>query len=108
MLIEYVSRFVYEITSYRKYDGVITLTDDEKEKIKPYIANDKIHVINTGVDCEDLKTSRRRFRRIENDPMLLYVGYYGHYPNVDAVKYFTEDIFPRIQRVYPRAVFMDS
>jgi polysaccharide biosynthesis protein PslH len=106
MFMEYMKRFVYEISLYRKFDGVIALTSDEKNKLIPQIDEEKIFVVNTGVDIDDFRIDQKLIREIENDPVMIYVGYYGHYPNVDAVKYFSQDIFPSILNKFPEAKFI--
>jgi len=106
LFIEYIRKFVYEITHADKFDGVIVLTKDEKDKLKSYVNHKKIYVVNTGVDCKGLKSEKRKLRKIIDDPVLLYVGYYGHSPNVDAVNFFVNDIFPGIIKKYPNGKFI--
>jgi glycosyltransferase involved in cell wall biosynthesis len=38
-------------------------------------------------------------------PIVLFTGHLGHAPNVDAVRYFLEQIWPLVQKQVPTAVF---
>ena len=40
-----------------------------------------------------------------NEARLIFVGTLNYYPNIDAVIYFTEQIFPLIRQKFPRASF---
>ncbi|WAJ24552.1 glycosyltransferase [Lacrimispora xylanolytica] len=42
---------------------------------------------------------------LEGRKNLLFVGGFGHPPNIDAVLWFAKDIFPRIQKVYPDIIW---
>jgi glycosyltransferase involved in cell wall biosynthesis len=39
------------------------------------------------------------------DPKIIFVGTMNYHPNVDAVRYFVEQIFPLVRLKFPRAVF---
>lgn len=106
LFLEFIKSFVFEIIQYRKFDALITVTSEESKKIEPFVGNENIFVVNTGVDCEALNDQKRKIRKIPDDPVLLYVGYYGHKPNVDAVNFFAKEIFPEILSNYPKATFI--
>ncbi len=38
-------------------------------------------------------------------PIVLFTGHLGHTPNVDAVRYFLEQIWPLVRKEIPEAVF---
>jgi len=83
-----------EIRLYRKADVIVTVTDEDAEVL--------------GGDCPGLTV-----RTVPNihDPSpafeengnrnLLFVGGFNHDPNVDAVLFFYEEIFPQIRRSVP-------
>lgn len=84
----------------KNVDLFISLTDiDAKELKKTFPAVQPV-VINTGVDMDYFT----RNKKINEDPMnLIFVGYYRHPPNVDAMLFFTNEVFPKILKVYPEA-----
>lgn len=42
---------------------------------------------------------------LEGRKDLLFVGGFGHPPNIDAVLWFAKDIFPKIQKIYPEIIW---
>jgi glycosyltransferase involved in cell wall biosynthesis len=83
-----------ELRTYKKADVIVTVTDEDGEVLK----NDCPGLnIKTIPNIHDPVMSPH-----ENDNRnLLFVGGFSHDPNVDAMLYFCEQIFPSIREAVP-------
>jgi GT2 family glycosyltransferase/glycosyltransferase involved in cell wall biosynthesis len=92
--------FYRELELCRKVDGVICVTDTDRDYLRGYLPENRLHVVNTGVDTE-------YFRECASVPgeedALVFVAAFRHEPNVDAMLYFTERVFPLILKERPKA-----
>jgi len=86
-----------EIELCRKVDRVICVTTDDRDYLAGYLPEEKLAVVNTGVDT--------RYFHFEPDAgeahSLVFVGAFRHAPNIDAMHYFSEQIFPRVLDEFP-------
>ncbi len=92
----------YEFEMYRKADKVLTLTPEGKDELLEICPELDITVIPHGVDVE--KFSFSEFT--EKEKIIIFVGNYLHYPNVDAVLYFHQEIWPRVRSRLPDVRFI--
>ncbi len=83
----------YEFDMYRHADKVLTLTNQDKKKLQDIFPELDISVVPHGVDVEDFSFSEHKGR----ERSIVFVGNYLHYPNVDAVLYFHQEIWPQIK-----------
>ena len=80
-------------------DMVLAVTPEEKSQILEEVKNAKVEVIPTIHTCVD------RVKPLTGRKNLVFVGYYPHNPNEDAVSYFVKEIFPLIRQDLPDVVF---
>lgn len=59
-----------------------------------------VHVIPNGVDVPDLGAAKRSLR-----PTVMFTGVMSYQPNIDAVLYFADEIWPAVLERIPDAVF---
>jgi glycosyltransferase involved in cell wall biosynthesis len=97
ILFKYFLHLNFEINICKRFDAVITLTERERRNLKSFCPKTNTFVAPMGVDIFYFKPKSIR----EESNSLLYVGYFGHYPNVDAVLYFYKDILPLVKREIP-------
>jgi glycosyltransferase involved in cell wall biosynthesis len=92
---DYWKKIEFEL--FGKSDIILTLSESEKEIIQKNFPNKPIftfpvfyydEVLNNPLDFEERKD-------------LLFVGGFSHAPNVDAVLWFTKEVFPNIVEIYP-------
>lgn len=89
-----------EIAALRDADAVWTVTEVEKQAVlkiapgKPVCVIPTIHQVDSEVPGFDARSG------------IVFLGNYHHRPNVDAIHYFMEDIFPTIRRRLPDAEFL--
>jgi glycosyltransferase involved in cell wall biosynthesis len=90
--------YFLEMNVYRKADFIWTVSELDREiLIKEGIENEKIFVI-PNIHSVSSYTPTMKERRPKT---LIFVGGFVHEPNVDAVKFFLNDIFPLIARRDP-------
>jgi len=83
-----------EVAVYRRADLVLAVTDEDARIL--------------GADCPGLAIrvipnihDPAAVREANGNRNLLFVGGFGHEPNVDAVLYFCKEIFPAVRRAVP-------
>lgn len=86
----------HEEAVWRRFATVVTMSEDDARHVRPI--TDRVSAVPNGVDvthyaeCLDAK---------RNDHTLLFVGWFRHDPNVDALRYFLESIYDRIVGRHP-------
>lgn len=96
-----LKQMIYEINICKKFDKIITMTEHEKEILKSYAPYLDIESVPMGTDTKFF--SRNNSRKESTD--IMYLGFFRHYPNVDAVLYFYKSIYPLIKRELPEVSF---
>ena len=92
----------YEFEMYRNADKVLTLTPEGKDELLEICPELDISVVPHGVDVENFSFSEFT----EKEKIIVFVGNYLHYPNVDAVLYFYREIWPRVRSRLPDVRFI--
>jgi glycosyltransferase involved in cell wall biosynthesis len=87
----------YEFEMYKQADKVLTLTHQDKEKLLEILPKLDIAVVPHGVDVEYFSFSGPEGR----EKSIVFVGNYLHYPNVHAVLYFYQEIWPWLKSHVP-------
>lgn len=86
----------YEERAWPRFARVVTMSEDDAQHVRP--VTDRVSVVPNGVDaahyapCLDAKRENRT---------LLFLGWFRHDPNVDALKYFLESVYDRILERHP-------
>ncbi|MDQ7075215.1 MAG: glycosyltransferase [Gammaproteobacteria bacterium] len=84
-----------ELSVMQQSDATIVLSNTEKEILVEEISDANIQVIPLILDIPGRKNP---FQKREN---ILFIGGFRHTPNVDAILYFIEDIWPLIKEKRP-------
>jgi glycosyltransferase involved in cell wall biosynthesis len=82
-----------------EFDGVIAVSDKDKETFEDWFGLNNIYSIPTGVDTDFFKPDRT----IPEKPQLVFTGSMDWLPNEDAISWFAEEILPKIQQQIPEA-----
>ncbi|MFH1415430.1 MAG: glycosyltransferase family 4 protein [Elusimicrobiota bacterium] len=85
---------------YPLFDAVFTVSYNDAEVLKEKLPGTRVYPAPTGTDCGHYAFKPER----ESDD-LVYVGHFLHYPNVDSVNFFLEEVFPEIHIKYPEIFF---
>jgi O-antigen biosynthesis protein len=101
---EYLRLFHYELTILARFDLIFMVNQREGELLSAY-SGGNLQVARAPFGGLDIS----RFDGLVRTPStntILFVGYFRHPPNVDAVLHFARDILPRIHREFPSAEFV--
>ncbi|HEY9694668.1 MAG TPA: glycosyltransferase family 4 protein [Oculatellaceae cyanobacterium] len=86
----------YEQRYCSKFDQIVVTTLQDQQQIQAFNPNSQIKIIANGVDLA-------RFPMRSADPgghKLIFAGAMDNAPNIDAVKFFSLEVFPEIQKRY--------
>ncbi len=87
----------YERAIYPLFDRVLTVSELEGRLIKSLAPGARVEVVPNGVEAESFSEEGN----LEEDGTLLFVGSLDYEPNVDAVRYFCQEVLPNIKTKYP-------
>lgn len=96
-LIEFLKMKRYEKTIYKQFEKCIVVSDVDKIALEAHCTNCRINVIPNGIDIEYFKPAYGQ----EDSPSLLFTGNMDFPPNVHAIVWFVQKVFPKIQKVFP-------
>lgn len=100
LFFEVLRLFNYEKEMIDKFSATIFVSHIDANIYSRMTAKDKIYVIPNGVDLEYFKPQNEI---IEDYPSLIFTGHMSFIPNIDAVKYFVQKIYPLIRKEIPQA-----
>jgi polysaccharide biosynthesis protein PslH len=95
-----------------KYEEKLTLTfnhsilssEAEAQLLRRRAKGRPVSVISNGVDLDYFSLSAIKTPTID-EPVIVFTGVMDYFPNVDAVRFFCEDIFPLVRESMPEAQF---
>jgi len=91
--LEFRKMLRYERQTVRKFHHVIAVSEHDRSLMETWVEGSRITVIPTGVD---LQQYRPDFSAKPAAPVVLFVGAMDWEPNVDAMEYFCQEIWPRV------------
>ena len=89
----------YEQRYCQKFSDLVVTTDEDRQQMADLSGKERIHVISNGVDLEV-------FAMRPDDPngqSLVFIGAMDNLPNIDAVTFLAQEIFPLVLQKYPKA-----
>ena len=89
----------FEKRLWKEVDAIIAMSDTDREQISKYVQSKKVWSVPNGVDTEHFAFQPRKPKGRQR---LLFVGYYQHPPNLQALEYFLGEIYPRLRQRYPQ------
>jgi glycosyltransferase involved in cell wall biosynthesis len=100
MFLEWCRWARYEPALVRRFDHVLTVTDQDRRLLERISGTHHISYLPRGVDSDDhVPVYERR-----EPGSLLFVGTFAHHPNVDAVYWLLKEIYPLILEKYPETI----
>lgn len=91
----------HEIGAVEEADCVVTMSENDRQALGRYVDPTAISVVPNGVSCTEFP-----FSTDDEDPAtILFVGFFRHEPNVEAVLHFAREILPRVRTRIPDARF---
>jgi glycosyltransferase involved in cell wall biosynthesis len=92
----------YEKAALRRFQHVIAVSDTDRDEMLKLVPDCSITVVPTGVDTE-------KYRVVEsapgNPPIVVFTGSMDWEPNIDAMEYFCQHVWPAILDEVPKARF---
>ena len=88
----------FEAKMCPEFDCVVAVSRDDREVMQHEYDVKAIYDVPTGVDTEFFRPSGQARRRADN---LVFTGSMDWLPNEDAIRYFTEQILPRVKQAVP-------
>lgn len=99
---EFSKMLRYERDAMERFDHVIAVSDHDKSLMGAWTRPERITVVPTGVDTEQFCPGETPSPK---QPLVLFVGAMDWEPNVDAVKYYCAEVWPRVLAKNPDAKF---
>lgn len=93
----------YEGELVRCFDHTVVSTAVEVEALKRHDHGNPVSAVSNGVDLEYFNSTLLEIAN--NRPIIVFTGVMDYFPNIDAVKYFCESIFPRVRDAIQNAQF---
>jgi sugar transferase (PEP-CTERM/EpsH1 system associated) len=93
----------YEGRVAAAFDASIFVSEAEAEIVRRRAPGRVLTVIPNGVDLDAFRPAPDPER--PREPLIVFTGVMGYYPNVDAVTYFARDVLPRVRSRVPAARF---
>ncbi|MGB7250004.1 MAG: glycosyltransferase [Phormidesmis sp.] len=92
----------YEQRYCQKFSDLVVTTEDDQRQMTELSGKAHIHVIPNGVDLE-MFTPRAKDLGGQS---LVFIGAMDNLPNIDAVTFLSQEIFPQVQNSYPRSTLL--
>jgi glycosyltransferase involved in cell wall biosynthesis len=92
----------YERRALGKFHHIIAVSDNDRRQMLAMDSNCRITVVPTGVDTQKYPVAPPANA---NPPKIVFTGSMDWEPNIDAIAYFCQDIFPHVRAEYPNALF---
>ena len=93
-----------EAEAFARSDLVFSCSEEDKALALKLAPHATIQVIGNGVDTSHFRPNDGAARA--NVPTILFTGSLGYAPNSDAVKFFVEEIYPKIKLRLPECRFV--
>jgi glycosyltransferase involved in cell wall biosynthesis/GT2 family glycosyltransferase len=91
----------YELAAVENADLVLTMSETDRDILGRYVDTRHVVPIPNGVDCRAFP-----FTETGRTPAsILFVGFFRHEPNVEAVRYFCGNVLPRVRAAVPEVRF---
>jgi GT2 family glycosyltransferase/glycosyltransferase involved in cell wall biosynthesis len=91
----------YEVAAVEGADLVLTMSDADRAALARFVDPSAVRVVPNGVSCRDFPA-----RHAPPEPAtILFVGFFRHDPNVEAVEWFAREILPVVRERIPDAIF---
>jgi polysaccharide biosynthesis protein PslH len=91
----------YERTLARRAYCTLVRTELERRDVATLIPDVRVEVLRNGVDVAYFAPSETP----ATTPQVVFTGVMDYFPNVQAVTYFCDEVFPQVRAVVPGATF---
>lgn len=99
-LVQWRRLFRYETSTLRKVDGTLAVSEKDAEHLHKLALGARVAVVPNGVDPDYYRIEQQ-----DGEEGLVFVGKMDFRPNVDAVLWFTQKIWPLVRDRSPSTKF---
>jgi polysaccharide biosynthesis protein PslH len=99
---EFRKMLAYEEGAVRRFPHVIAVSEHDRRLMSAWVDPSRITVVPTGVDLSQYGPD---FSEREKNPLIVFVGAMDWEPNIDAVEFFCEQVWPSVLVRSPQAKF---
>lgn len=92
----------FERSVYSNFDQIYAVTERDAQAIADLLPGRTVHVIPNGVDTQFFTPSQATNG---TTPSLVFTGVMSYFPNVEAVRFFTDAIWLMVREAVPEARF---
>ncbi len=92
----------YEQRALGRFHHIIAVSENDRQQMLEMDPSVEITVVPTGVDIEQFQVAPPSSAA---PPRIVFTGSMDWEPNIDAVEYFCEQIWPRVLAEFPDAIF---
>jgi len=92
----------YETNTLRRFQHIIAVSDNDRNEMLKLEPGCSITVVPTGVDIEKYPVVPSASG---DPPIIVFTGSMDWEPNIDAMEYFCQEIWPTVLAQYPNARF---
>jgi len=86
-----------EIAICERFTTVLTTSERDRATLEAQTRGPGYAVIPNGVDCDYFTNPAP----LGHDNVILFTGTINYFPNTDGLKYFLEEIYPRVRQAVP-------
>jgi glycosyltransferase involved in cell wall biosynthesis len=91
----------------RRAEATTVVTEAEAALLRSIVPDATIRCSGNGVDFDFFDPERTpRLPELEGRRFLVFLGAMGYHPNIDAVRWFSQEIFPELRRRNPALEFL--
>lgn len=87
----------YERDACPRFDGIVAVSEQDKEVLERDFGARNVHAIPTGVDTEFF----RPVPEAPEDNSVVFLGAMDWLPNEDGILFFTDQVLPRLRALVP-------
>ena len=95
----------WEARALQQFDGVITVSELEQRWVQRHIPETPVAMVPNGVDTRYFDGEEGPVRKPDQAPSLVFIGAMHYPPNVDAVIWFCQAVFPQLRQRLPELCF---
>jgi glycosyltransferase involved in cell wall biosynthesis len=92
--LQYSKIFRHEGEMCRRFDGIVAVSENDRERMEEWFRAKNVYEIPTGVDTDFYKPAEN----VAEKKQLIFTGSMDWLPNEDAMIYFIKKIFPLIKK----------
>ncbi len=91
----------WELEYWNNCTKLIVMSDDDKNLVSQSVDDsEKIEVVSNGVDVEWFEEKKKK---LPKHPTVLFVGTFNWLPNVEAVQFLVENVWPKVKQKMKKA-----